>query len=237
MEDLYVDVTNESENAVQDFNESMSKIVAHTSVGAPEPLVFQLSSSWEEAKGEDKNICKERALDACQADEFIAPKDGDKLFQAIQQEPRGPSDELIALMCAYRDAQTRNVKRQILSIYAYRDTMKKLQAFHEPYERVCMRQIKLARLHAKQAGPGSVLTKIFHHRVRLDKHTVDHFVEFINLPYFYQDVAYGTRKLALDGGSQITMPNVIRTVTRSTMVMQYLQCKEESFEPISRSTM
>ena len=33
------------------------------------------------------------------------------------------------------------------------------------------------------------------------------------------------------------MPNVIWTVTRSTMIMQYLQhCKEESFEPASRST-
>ena len=33
------------------------------------------------------------------------------------------------------------------------------------------------------------------------------------------------------------MPNVIRTVSRSTMIMQYLQhCKEETFEPASRST-
>ena len=34
------------------------------------------------------------------------------------------------------------------------------------------------------------------------------------------------------------MPNVIRTVTRSTMITQYFQhCKEESFEPASRSTL
>ena len=34
------------------------------------------------------------------------------------------------------------------------------------------------------------------------------------------------------------MPNVIRTVTRSTMMMQYLQhCKEQSFEPASLSTL
>ncbi|CAB3997609.1 Hypothetical predicted protein [Paramuricea clavata] len=239
LEALCADSPNRRDKAVQDFNESMSKIAAHTPVGAIEPLVFQLPASWDEAKIEDKKICKERALDACQTVcEFIVPKDGNKLFQAIQQEPRGPTTELIALMCAYRDAQTRNVKRQILSIYAYHHTMKKLQAFHEPYEKVSMRQIKLSRLHAKQTGLGSVVTKIFHHRVCLDTHKVDHFVEFINRPYFYQDVTYGTRKLSLDGGSQITMPNVIRTVTRSTMVMQYLQyCKEESLEPISRSTM
>ena len=50
-------------------------------------------------------------------------------------------------MCAYRDAQTRNLKIQILSIFAYRHTMKKLQAFHEPYVKVSMRQIKVARSH------------------------------------------------------------------------------------------
>ena len=34
------------------------------------------------------------------------------------------------------------------------------------------------------------------------------------------------------------MPNVIQTVTRSAMIMWYLQhCKEESFEPASRSTL
>ena len=34
------------------------------------------------------------------------------------------------------------------------------------------------------------------------------------------------------------MPNVIRTMTRSTMIMQYLQhCEEESFEPASRLTL
>ena len=36
----------------------------------------------------------------------------------------------------------------------------------------------------------------------------------------------------------IEMPNVIRTVTRSTMVVQYQHfCAEQSFEPLSRSTL
>ena len=34
------------------------------------------------------------------------------------------------------------------------------------------------------------------------------------------------------------MPNVVRTVTRSTMIEQYLEyCKEQSHEPLSRSTL
>ena len=34
------------------------------------------------------------------------------------------------------------------------------------------------------------------------------------------------------------MPNVVRTVTRSTMLSQYTQfCQEENFQPLSRSTL
>ena len=34
------------------------------------------------------------------------------------------------------------------------------------------------------------------------------------------------------------MPNVIRTVARSTMIAQYLQlCQEEDFDPLSRATL
>ena len=75
------------------------------------------------------------------------------------------------------------------------------------------------------------------HRVRLDTVKANHFFEFINRPYFYQDVSYGTRTLKLDSGEKLVMPNVIRTVARSTMVAQYLQpCQEEDFDPLSRTT-
>ena len=67
---------------------------------------------------------------------------------------------------------------------------------------------------------------------------VDHFLEFVNRPYFYQDVSYGTKILVLDSGNRIEMPNVVRIVTRSTMIKQYLEyCKEQCYEPLSRSTM
>ena len=112
-------------------------------------------------------------------------------------------------MSAYRDAMTKNVKIQILSIYAYRYTMKLLRKFHEPYEKISLRQIKRARLHARKRGPGWNVPKVFSHRVRLDTSKVNHFIDFVNRPYFYQDVAFGTRTLTLHGGGKITMPNVI----------------------------
>ena len=65
-----------------------------------------------------------------------------------------------------------------------------------------------------------------HHRVRIDMTKVDHFVEFINRPYFYQDVSYGTKFLKLDNGETIEM------------ISQYIQfCQDEKFEPLSRTTL
>ena len=221
----------------------MAKIARHSKREDLTPLTFQLSTTWEEAIPDERKTCIEKATKACEVICSVkAPKDGEKLFQAIHQPTANdldePTEDLIALMSAYRDAMTKYVKIQILSIYAYRYTMKLLQKFHEPYEKISLRQIKRARLHARKRGPGSNVPKVFSHRVRLDTNKVDHFIDFVNRPYFYQDVAFGTRTLTLDGGGKITMPNVILTVTRSTMIMQYLQhCEEESFEPASRSTL
>ena len=67
---------------------------------------------------------------------------------------------------------------------------------------------------------------------------VDHFIDFVNRPYFYQDVAYGTRVIKLETGEKLTMPNVVRTVTRTTMINQYLQYfDEEMFSPLSTRTL
>ena len=109
---------------------------------------------------------------------------------------------------------------------------------HEPYEKLTLWKIKQARKHAKEKGPGSPEEKTIHHRVRLPMAKVDHFIDFINRPYFYQDVVYGTRVLKLDSGEKLTMPNVVRTVTRSTMIHQYLQyCVEEHFLLLSVRTL
>ena len=55
---------------------------------------------------------------------------------------------------------------------------------------------------------------------------------------FAQDVSYGSKLLILESGDRIEMPNVVRTVTRSTMVEQYLEyCKEQCHEPLSSSTL
>lgn len=82
------------------------------------------------------------------------------------------------------------------------------------------------------------VTKIPHHRVRVDQRQLDHFLEFTSRPYFYQDVAFGSRKIKLESGQELEMPNVVRTVARCTIIAQYLDfCKEDNFKPMSRATM
>ena len=61
-----------------------------------------------------------------------------------------------------------------------------------------------------------------HHRARIDLLKLDHFLSFVDKPYFYQDVAYGTRTLKLDFGDHLVMLNAIRIVEQSTMIEQYL---------------
>ena len=67
---------------------------------------------------------------------------------------------------------------------------------------------------------------------------VNHFLDFINIYISHKDVAYETRMIKISRGGKLVMPNVTRTVTRSTMIAQYLElCQEESFEPLSQATL
>ena len=232
-----------AESLMSSYNEAIATLSEKTKVGKVSPLTFQLKSTWDEATEAEKEICIEKAMEGCSiVCEIIAPNAGEKLLQSCVQstnvETEHVSGDLVALMQAYKNAPTKNLKRQILSIYAYRYPMNKLQKLHEPYESITTWQIKKARAHARECGPGLSVEKPSSHRVRLDTTLVDHFVDFINRPYFYQDVAFGTRKLKLDNGEEVTMPNVVRTVTRSTMISQYLMfCEEEMVVPLSRATL
>ena len=235
------DEPTESENNVfKVYNEAMANIASLSEKTAVEPLTFRLASEWDEATEKEKSLCIEQVGEACRAVcTVIAPKESDKLLQAFQESGEvACSSDLKALLTAYKNAPTRNIKTQILSIYADRYPAKYLKKIHAPFEKLSDRQIKNARAHAKQVGAGLIVEKPLTHRVRIDLVKLDHFLSFVDQPYFYQDVAFGTRTLKLDSGEQILMPDVIRTVGRSTMIEQYLKhCNEEDFKPLGKSTL
>ena len=204
------DVKSESENDSQGneslpvsvFNSSMANL-AEVAGKNIEPLEYQLES-WEESSDFIKQTFSRKAKQACQlVCEVMAPRDGEKLFKAVQQqrsEFEGTASDpgIEALVSAYRKAPSKKLKTQILSIYANKFTVSELKAIHHPFETLSDRQIKKARAHTASHGPGIPVAKIPRHRIRLDNSQLDHFLEFTSRPYFYQDVAFGSRKLKLN---------------------------------------
>ena len=233
----------EAESLKATYNEAMASLSQEAKVGKVSPLTFELKTGREEATDKEKEKCADKALEGCSVIcEIIAPNAGEELLrscaQLSDQETESASGDLVALMQAYKNAPTANLKTQVLSLYADRYQMEKLQKMHEPYESITIWQIKRVRAHAREYGPGLAVEKSPTHRVRLDTKLVDHFIDFDNRRCFYQDVSFGTRKLKLDNGEQVTMPNVVRTVICSTMISQYLKfCVQERVQPLSRATL
>ena len=204
------------------------------------PVKFQWNVPWEYATPEEREKCIEKAKEECHlVCNVIAPESGTDLYECLTSPSQNEcTKDMKLLMTAYKNTKTSGLRTQILSLYAFRYPVHVLMKLHEPYAKLTRYQVKRARVHAKLRGSGAALKKGSNHRVCLDMEKVDHFLEFGNRPYFYQDVAYGTRVLKLDSEEKICMPNVIRTVTRSTMVKQYQSfCEEEGFNPLSRSTL
>ena len=222
------------------YNESMTNIASLTD-RTVEPLTFRLVSEWDNATASEKALCLEKVDEACLAVcSVIAPKDSERLLKAFHEstQENACSDDLQALVAAYKNAPSKNLKTQVLSLYATRYSGKFLKKIHEPFEKLSDRQIKKARAHAKNVGVGFTVEKLPSHRVRIDLVKLEHFLSFADQTHFYQDVAYVTRTLKLDSGERLVMPNVVRIVGRSTMIEQYFKyCCEEAFDPLGRSTL
>ena len=217
------------------FNETMEKI----SQGKFQPLNAQLTKHWEVATSDEKESCLKTAEMSCQlVCGVIASNDPDKLYEALvtATEKQGLHDILL-LTTAYKNAPTKNLKIQILSLYVLNYLTEELKKLHGPFEKLSDWQIKKARHQAKINGQGVPLKKVISHCVRIDMVKLDQFLTFVDRPYFYQDVAYGQQTLKLESGERLAMPNIIRTVTRSMIVQYLVFCEDGGFQPLSRATM
>lgn len=128
--------TSENSNAIDTYNAAINEIALLTPGVSREPLPFQLKIPWEEAREDDKKkIIKKASEDCLLVCKAIAPKSGDKLFESLEfskeeRIDRPPRDDLVILMTAYKNASSKNLKKQILSLYAFRYPAKTLQAIH-----------------------------------------------------------------------------------------------------------
>ena len=180
---------------------------------------------WEKCSFPKKPGFVQKAGEACQlVCDIIALRDGKALFQAVvdhEEKCKTAIDVgLQTLTVAYQNAPTKSLRTQILSIYADRFSANELKRMHQPFENLSDRQIKKARAQAKSEGPGVPIEKIPRHRIRIQQRQLDHFLEFTMRPYYYQDVAYGTRTIKLENGEEFVIPNVVRTVAECTIINQ-----------------
>ena len=83
----------------------------------------RLSKEWEEATANEKALCLDHVEEACRAVcNVIAPRGSEELLQAFKTPAVNEvcSDDLTTLITAYKQASSKNLKTQILSIYAAR---------------------------------------------------------------------------------------------------------------------
>ena len=93
----------------------------------------------------EQMICKEKVDEACQVVcKVIAPNASEQLLHAYKQSAR-PDCESDALTTAYKNAPTKTLKIQILSIYALKYSCDELKRIHAPFENLSDRQIKKAK--------------------------------------------------------------------------------------------
>lgn len=117
------------------------------------------------------------------------------------------------LITAFKNATSKNLKNKFLSLCTFRYLTKTLRAIHLSKE---------GPLTRKDSWPWHSTSVRERHRVLLDTEKVDHFVE-LDHAHFYPNVAYGKKILKLDSGEKTQMPNVVQTVTRSTVINQYFE--------------
>ena len=146
------------------------------------------------------------------------------------------SDLLLAVVESYKQADTSETRRQLLSLVASKVTYAELVA-HIP--RLTRYEFTAARRYTLEVGAGlTVQSEAKQIREKVDPAKIDHFLDFITSSTIVQDLPFGRKTLTLSSGTKIDIPNVIRTVLPSRLIKQYNQyCSEVNYAPLSSRTL
>ena len=232
----------------------LNEALAHISDGRVSPIASTLNSNWESISSTQKAYYlrkvgqvltevlttiapdqEEKVLEALRRslDTALVKKGNESRACAVKEEVT--TNQLSILLRVYHEAENRQTRLQILSMFAKHFSKKELR---EMIPGLSKWQIDQARSHAAEEGPGQPVVSEPIKRTRLDPVKTNHFVNFIASANFIQDVAYGTKELKLDSGERTPIPNVIRTMVPSRIIKQYIShCQETEFKPASERTL
>ena len=144
-------------DAVGRYNEGMDTVATliKREQVEREPLKYQLRTPFQNlSDGEQLKVVKKAKEDCLHVCNVIAPGNGEELFESMMSV--SAPDDLVVLMTAYKNTKTRNLKKQILSLYDHRYPMTKLKKINQPYGSLSTWEIKQARSHAKMHGPETI---------------------------------------------------------------------------------
>ena len=123
-------------DAVGRYNEAMDTIASLITQEKVErePLKYQLKTPFQNlSDGEQLKFVKKAKGDCLHVCNVIALGNGEELFESMMSVQRELFDGSVVLMTAYKNAKTRNFKKQIPSPYAHRYPMTKMKKIHQRY--------------------------------------------------------------------------------------------------------
>jgi len=225
-------------NGIQALNRHITVLTE----GRISPVRFQLNQPISEVAKSTRYYIKRRAKEVINATlNCIAPGQSDELLNLVTSSSFSCDDEqpeakvMTNLTALYEGSTSWFTKMTVLSIFGKQFTKTQLTNMIPGLTKW---RIDQARKHATVVGSGVSAEREPVVRYRLDKEKVEHFLDFISCPNYIQDVAYGTKNLRMSSGEVIEIPNLVRTILSSRMVMLYqTYCKEINFEPLGRSTL
>ena len=210
------------------------------------PLGSIMKRPWSDATSKTHDCYTRKASEIiAEVLKTVAPQSAPELWEAVKRKDevsqllesvRPGSDLLLAVVEIYKQADTSETRRQLLSLVASKVTYAELVA-HIP--RLTRYEFTAARRYALEVGAGlPVQPAAKHTREKVDPAKLDHFLDFVTSSNIVQDLPFGRKTLTLSSGKKIDIPNVIRTVLPSRLIKQYNQyCSEENYTPLSTRTL
>ena len=210
------------------------------------PLGSVIKRPWSDAstKTHDCYIRKASEIIA-EVLKTVAPESAPELWEAVRRkdevsqhlESVSPgSDLLLAVVESYKQADTSEIRRQLLSLVAGKMNYPTLTTL---ITRLSRYEFTAARRYVHEVGAGLPLQPAAKQtREKVDSAKLDHFLDFITSSNIVQDLPFGRKTLTLSSGTKIDIPNVIRTVLPSRLIKQYNQyCSEDDYTPLSTRTL
>ena len=204
------------------------------------PIRHSMRTPWEEASERTKRLYTREAREAVNAClNEIAPDDSEMLLTSLMkcksEESAIDSSLMDCLTECYKNAVHWSARRQILSIMADKVSFKDLRRWLPNLTRF---RFNIARHHLLLHGRGSSVPTVKSTRMYIAPEKLDHFLAFITSTHILQDLPFGEKTLTLSSGSEIKVPNVVRSIIPEHIVLQYVSyCRDTGFTQMSRSTL